>query len=283
MPPSLRQLKSRIQSVENTKKIMRAMEMVSVTKLKRVEGPLSFAKDYAIKLEELLTKISTQQKEKIHPLLSVRQMPAKGLFVVVSSDTGLCGNYNNRIIDFAHTFIRQTNLSDVEVFPIGKKAQNYFRKNNFLIQHGFTDFFGRFSHEKARVITDQLLSRYIKEDIEIYLIYTHYISSAKWQPQVEKLIEPPETNAQPLDYIVEPNLNHVVTQIIPQMVLAKIRRILLDSFCSEHSARAIAMRMANDNAKELIGQLILLRNKLRQASITKEVIEIISSAEALKG
>ncbi len=284
MPPSLRQLKNRIQSVENTRKIMRAMEMVSVTKLKRVEGPLRFAKAYSHKLEGMVNRLAAVPEDYQHPLLTPRKDAPGVIVCVLTSDTGLCGNYNNRITEFADRFIREQSNKQIQLIAIGKKGYNFFRKRNHTFLKTYLDLYGRFSQEAALRISADLKEIYINNpQSELYIAYTHFVSGSKLEPTLERFIEFNPDEKQIQTYLIEPNPQRIFDELMPQYILAKVRRILLDSFLSEHTARTVAMKMANDNAKELLEQLTLLRNKIRQASITTQVIEIISAAEALKG
>ena len=295
MSQSLRQIKSRINSTQNTKKIMRAMEMVSVSKLKKVQGPLHFSRRYFLKLDQLLRRLASNRENRVHPFLNRKANAQKAILFVVAADTGLCGTYNNRMLDAAAKFLKeQKTKKEVQVIVVGKKAVNYFRKIGQPVLKSYIDLYGRFSGELAQKITADLYALCVENpQMDIFLAYTYFRSALRLQPTVENLISlesshPQEGHAnlqagKSVEYIIEPDIARVWDVLIPEYIQAKVRRVLLEAFTSEHSARVVAMKQATDNAKELLDILILLRNKLRQYSITKEVIEIISASEALKG
>ena len=284
MSQSLRQIKSRINSTENTKKIMRAMEMVSVSKLKKVQGPLNFSRKYFLKLDQMFRRLASTQENRVHPFLSKKENFSKIILFVVTSDTGLCGTYNNRILALAEQFWQEQASKEIQLMVVGKKGLNYFRKKEVVISKIYLDLYGRFSGELAQKISSDLYHLCAADpQLEIFFAYTQFKSALRLQPIIEKLFEFQGSLEKQIQYIVEPNPARVWEDLMPEYVQAKIRRVLLEAFTSEHNARVVAMKQATDNAKELLEILVLLRNKLRQYSITKEVIEIISAAEALKG
>ncbi len=284
MSQSLRQIKSRINSTENTKKIMRAMEMVSVSKLKKVQVPLHFSRKYFLKLDQVFRRLASNQENCVHPFFSKRENSSRVVLLVVTSDTGLCGTYNNRILALAAQFWGEQAQKGIQLMTIGKKGLNYFRKQGAIILKSYVDLYGRFSGELAQRIAADLYRLCAADpQLKIFFAYTQFRSALRLQPTLEKLFESDVHSGGPLQYIIEPSPARVWEDLIPEYIQAKIRRVLLEAFTSEHSARVIAMKQASDNAKELLEILVLLKNKLRQYSITKEVIEIISAAEALRG
>lgn len=290
MSQSLRQIKSRILSIQNTQKIMRAMEMVSVSKMKKTEGPLRLARNYFSKLDQLFGRLVSLDENRVHPFFKKASSGAAGknVLCLFSSDTGLCSTYNNRIFDVTQQFLEQQAQKNFHFIAVGKKGFNYLRKKGFPAASAYLDLYGRFSSELADKVSAEVQRLFSSEEIgEVYFAFTRYKSAMRLQPAVEKLISVPvSSSSAPLpavDYIVEPNALRLWEVFFPEYIRAKVRMALLESFMSEHSARTVAMKQATDNAKELLEGLILLRNKIRQYSITKEVIEIISSAEALKG
>ena len=284
MSQSLRQIKSRIASTENTKKIMRAMEMVSVSKLKKVQGPLHFSRKYFLKLDQIFRRLASNKENRVHPFLNRNKKSSRILLCVVTSDTGLCGTYNNRMLEAAGRFWEEHAAQEIQVIVVGKKGLNYFRKEGAVVSKNYLDLYGRFSGELAHKISADLYRLCAADpQLEIFLAYTQFKSVLRLQPTIERLFEFEGGSEKPVEYIVEPNAARLWEDLIPAYVEAKIRRVLLEAFTSEHSARVVAMKQATDNAKELLETLVLLRNKLRQYSITKEVIEIISASEALKG
>ena len=289
MSQTLRQIKSRISSTENTKKIMRAMEMVSVSKLRRIENSLKPSQNYFFKIDRLFHRFAGKKENSEHPIFKKITDARRIVACVFTSDTGLCGAYNNRILDLTRQFTGQLpSGKELQFVAVGKKGFKSLRQKEYPVLKSYCDLYGRFSAELADRISSDLYDIFISgEDLRIVLIYTRYKSALRLEPVVEELIDintpPASPNESPIEYIVEPDAGRVWEDLLPEYVWAKIRRAMLEAFMSEHSARIVAMKQATDNAKELLEALVLLRNRIRQYSITKEVIEIISSAEALKG
>src|SRR3989338_11302273 len=289
MSQNLRQIKSRINSTENTKKIMRAMEMVSVSKLRRIENSLRFSQNYFHKLDQLFHRLTGKKENREHPVFKRTSDARRILACVFTSDTGLCGAYNNRILDLTKKFTGQLpSQKELQFVAIGKKGFKSLRQKEYPVLKSYLDLYGRFSGKLAEGISSDLYNIFTSEsDVRIVLIYTRYKSALRLEPVVEELIDLTNPvnnpNESSIEYILEPNASRIFEDLLPEYVRAKIHRAMLEAFMSEHSARIVAMKQATDNAKELLETLVLLRNRLRQYSITKEVIEIISSSEALKG
>ena len=284
MSESLRQIKNRIRSIENTKKLTRAMEMVAAAKLKPLENQLRAARRYSLKIESLLYNLLAQGMSLKHPFLEEREEKQRLTLCLVTSDTGLCGSYNHTIIRAAENFLSGQKIDKVNLVAIGKKGYNYFKKRNFTIASAYTDFRGRYSDEALEKIIECLTGMFLNgQTDEIYIAYTRFESSSRQTPVLEKFLNIQPKAGTSIEYLVEPARKAVVEDLITAHSNAKIRNILLDSFISEHSSRVMAMGEATDNAKELLEELILFRNKVRQASITRDIMEIVSAAEALKG
>lgn len=289
MSQNLRQIKSRINSTENTKKIMRAMEMVSVSKLRRIENSLKFSQNYFLKLDQLFHRLSRKKENHEHPIFKRNSNAQRVVACVFTSDTGLCGAYNNRILDLTRKFNEQLPSGQtLQFIAIGKKGFKSFRQKEHSVLKSYLDLYGRFSRELAEGISSDLYNIFTSgSDVRVVLIYTRYKSAVRLEPVVEELIDLNNSSGHSkessIEYILEPNALRIWEDLLPEYVRAKIHRAMLEAFMSEHSARIVAMKQATDNAKELLETLTLLRNRLRQYSITKEVIEIISSSEALKG
>lgn len=283
MLQSLKTIKRRIRSVENTKKITSAMEMVSGAKLKKSETVLRAGNAYFLKLEAMLKNLLCGIDAAAHPFLEQRPKNNIGL-CVITSDTGLCSTYNDNIIRLSEQFIRGLGKEKIKLITVGKKAFSYFKKHDFSVLHSYVGLQGVFSQrvcdEIANVFTRLFLS---KEVDEVFVSYTRFISAFKYKPVLEKFLNIERAKAEEIEYILEPSRERILEELIPRYVSAKMRAILLNAFTSEHSARMIAMKAATDNAAEMINSLTLLRNKARQASITKEIIEVSSAAELLKG
>lgn len=280
---SLRQIKNRIRGIESTKKITRAMEMIAASKLPRVKDTLFVTRPYQSKLESLLANLIAGREDISHPLLEQRVGKEQAILCVITSDTGLCSTYNQKVINAAEDFLNRHNSRQVKIIAIGRKGYNYFRKRQFEIPNSYLGLQGRYSDDITskivKVLTDLFLS---PATDEIYVAYTKFKSALRSEGVVEKLLSVECPPAPPVDYILEPDITGILASLITRYFFMKIKLILLESFVAEHSARMLAMRTATDNAEELMEDFILLRNKARQTAITKEIIEVTSTVEALR-
>lgn len=284
MSQSLKQIKNRIRSIENTRKVTSAMQMISATKLSRMDGYLSQNRPYALRLSALLDKLLQGRPGFLNPFLNKRATKGQILLCVVTSDNGLCGVYNNNIIRLAEEFISRYERSKVKLVIIGKKGYAYFRNYKEAILHTYMGLNGKYSDKVSQEICKALCQVFLTGDVdEVYIAYTRFKNALTNKAVVEKFLNIDSKDAQEIDYILEPNEARILEELIPEYLLARARLMLLEAFTSEHACRLMAMKTATENAKELLDNLVLLRNKVRQASITREIIEIVSAAEALKG
>ena len=284
MIQNLRQIKSRIKSIENTKKITRAMEMVAAAKLNRVKARFYAFHTYFSKLETILKNAMADLQTYGHPLLKIRTDVKRTLVCIITSDTGLCSAYNHNIINAADEFLKSYDKKRIRLITIGKEAYSYFKPREYIIENSYLGLGGRYSQKLSTEIFDYLTDMFLNGAAdEIYIVYTYFSSSLRHVARIEKLLNIEIESQDQKFYIFEPDLKIVSDKLIPSYLLNKISFILLSSFTSEHSARMFAMKIATDNAEDLIDTLTLLRNKVRQGVITKEVLEIAMSAEALKG
>ncbi len=284
MSQQLRQLKSRIRSIEGTWKVTRAMEMVSMSKFKSLETPLLMSRTYFAKLDSIFNNLIAVEENASNAYFKPRTQGALGL-VVITSDTGLCGTYTDEVLTQAEEFMAKHPGRDVKLYVYGRKGASHFRKEGIAVHQFFPGVHGRLTSTFHREISDAVLADYdAKVLAEVHVCYTVFKSAMKHIPTTEKFLNI-ECKAVKTDgsFIIESGSKGILPDVLPMYLSNRIRLMMLESFVSEHSARMVAMKSSKDNAKELMGDLILLRNKIRQATITKEVIEIISSAEALKG
>ena len=204
--------------------------------------------------------------------------------MVVTSDTGLCSTYNNNIIKIAKEFADKIGKDRVKIITVGKEAFSYFKREEYNLANSYLGLHGKFSEEIATDVTKTLTNIFLtKEADEAYVAYTHFSPNLRHKPVVEKFLAIEYKRKERQYYILEPGKDEILNELISKYLLDKVRVILLDSLTAEHSARMLAMKLATDNADELIDTLTLLKNKARQAAITKEVLEIAMSAEALRG
>ena len=284
MIQSLKTIKNRIRSTENTKKVTAAMEMVSVSKLNRIERNLLALRPYVTALNSLMHNLINSCDNPVHSFLAEKTPLNKICLCVITSDSGLCGAYNNNIIRVAEQFINSRGREKVDLVCVGRKGFNYFKRSNFNILNTYIGMNGRFSEKVCAGITDNLVSLFVSgAETQVYIAYTHFKTALVNEPKVEKILHIESESKTKTEYILEPDMEAVLNEIIPKYISMKIKLIILEAFTAEHSARTLAMKTATDNAKDLLQGLVLLRNKVRQANITQEIMEIISSSEALKG
>lgn len=284
MAETLREIKNRIRGVGNVNKITHAMEMVSIAKLKPIKSQLANAKPYFLKIEKLFKDLLVAEGASLkHPFFEKRQGTGKRAVCVITSDTGLCGNYNYAVIRMAEDFINKLGREKTLLVSVGRKGFNYFKRRGVNSAFVFTELKGHYSQEICakilKTLTDIFLS---KEADEVYLAYAHFESASRHRPVIEKLLSIDLEPGEKVKYIFEPDFASILEELIPEYIFHKMRLILLNSFTAEHSSRVIAMGEATQNADNLLEELVLLRNKVRQANITREILEIISSVEVMR-
>jgi F-type H+-transporting ATPase subunit gamma len=285
---TLRDLRRRIRSVEGTQQITRAMEMVAAAKLRKAQTRLESARPYASKMQAMLDNLVPKAASLTHPLFEKREVKKVGL-VVITSDRGLCGSYNNNVIHATDKFLRKYQKDQVVLTVVGRRGHSYYSRRPWEIAKKYLGLGGTMDLVQVRNITNYLvdLFRSGKAD-EIYLIYTKFISVVTYKVTMEKFLNiESEAKARggerSVDYIFEPNPQQIFSSLLPSYCLTRIQMALAEAFASEHGSRMLSMGAATKNAEEMIQHLTLVRNKLRQASITKEMLEITTGAEALKG
>jgi len=260
------------------------MEMVSIAKLKRAQAAFEKSGKYIFKVEALLKNVLSSSEKISHPFFEERTDKKNILLCVIASDTGLCGPYNHSIIRATESFLKDYQQDKVRIVAVGKKAFIHFKRKGFNVSHSYVGLNGRFSSEicgkMLKIFIDMFLS---KEVDEVYAAYTSPQTASRRKPVIEKLLNIDMPKIKKIEYIYESTMGSILDDLAPLYLSNKIKAIMLNSFTSEHQARAIAMGEATENATDLLSSLILMRNKVRQANITKEMLEIISSAEALKG
>lgn len=280
---NLRQIKVRIKSIENTRKITRAMEMVSASKLSKIKASFYSIKPYLGALETMIHDLLSDSPGLKNELLQKREHVKNSLLCVVTSDTGLCGAYNNNILKYAEKFIKELR-GDVSIIAVGKEAYSHFQKKGFKIKNSYLGLYGRYSSKISDTIARDLVDLFIRHEAdEVYVVYSHFSPSLRHVPTTEKLLNIESNEKSRNYYTFERSAQSILDSLLPKYISYKFCAIISEAFTSEHSARMLAMKTATDNAQDLIEQLTLARNKARQFAITKEVLEIAASAEALKG
>lgn len=280
-------LKRRIRSVRNTMQVTRAMKMVSAARLRRSQERIFAARPYAQRMMDVLRSLAARANPEAHPLLEVR--PENRIeIVVVSSDRGLCGSFNTNICKAAAAFCAKLGKAEVEIDVVGKKAREYFKRRRYDVRREWIDVLRSLDYADASVIGDGLVERYVGKEIDAaYVVYNEFKSAIAQLPVVEKLLPIPQEEVDSgggsltEDYIYEPSAKRLFDALLPLYVNVEVFRALLESAAAEHAARMTAMDSATSNAKELIETLTLRMNRVRQASITTEIIEVVSGAQAL--
>ena len=282
--PSQREIRRRIGSVRNIKQITRAMQFVAASKLKRAQDATLQSRPYADKIDEVLADLASVLGEEEHPLLAVRAEGARAI-VLLTTDRGLAGSLNTNTIRFTAQLITEHG-GDLRVVTVGRKGQGAMRRARVPIAASFDGYGDRPSFASvvplARLLTDDYLAGTYSV---IDLVYPRFISTLTQRPVVDRLlpVEPSDTAAQGIpgrQFIFEPTPDAVLRQLLPRYVATRVYQAVLELTASEQSARMVAMKNATENAQELIEDLTLTYNKVRQANITREMIEIATGAEA---
>ncbi len=297
---SLRDIKRRIRSVENTQQITKAMEMVSAAKLRRAQSVVTSGRPYDQLLKGAMRELASSMESVPHPYFEEREVN-NVVLVVVTSDKGLCGAFNSNVIRRAEGFLKE--YEGCKLILLGKKAYDYFvrrRPDDIVLKR--TNLGARVDQASAREISRSLSDLFLSRQFdEVHLMYTTFISAMRRYIVAERFL-PIEREAPPArteagtgegqgeaaiasqrhDFIFEPGSEEMLAQLMPSYAVSRIYMMLAESFASEHGARMIAMGAATKNADEMIDRLILTRNRVRQATITKELAEIVGCTEALK-
>lgn len=291
--PSLKEVKNRITSVISTQQITKAMKMVAAAKLRKSQERIQQMRPFAQKLSALLQNLSAAQVDSDGDnWYSVVREEKKILIIAVSSDRGLCGSFNSNIFKGVNRVIEEKYASQfakghVTVLTIGKKSSDYFSKRKCTVHGDFTLLFSALSFENVSRAAQFVMEAYQHGKYDkVELVYNEFKNVATQILRVEQFlpIVPPQTNtkAQVVDYIYQPDQEVIITSLIPQSLKVQLYKAVLDSNAAENGARMTAMDKATENAGELLKQLRLTYNRTRQAAITKEILEIVGGAEALK-
>lgn len=283
---TLRDIKRRIKSVKNTQQITRAMKMVSAAKLRRAQEDIVAARPYSDKIKSIVASLAGGVTE-THPLIS-KAPNGKIELVLLTSDRGLCGGFNTQLIRMAERFIREkSDSAEISLNVIGRRAFDHFKSRGLKITKMRLFGGSRPTIASAREVASEIIDRYLKDESgEVYIIYSEFKSALTQKPTAEKLlpITPAEDKKESLaGFLFEPSVEAVFESLLPKYVEVCVLRAMLENAASEHGARMTSMDSASRNAADMIGSLTLKYNRVRQAAITKELMEIIGGAEALKG
>jgi F-type H+-transporting ATPase subunit gamma len=284
--PSLIDIRRRVRSVKNTQQITKAMKMVSAAKLRRAQEKALAARPYAKMLQQMLANVAEAAAQagdaETHPLLAVR--PEKRiLLVVLTADGGLAGGFNSNLIKLAHKFANEHKENDLSFELIGRKGRDYFKKRFPNIAGEHLDVFRNVKFESAEKIVQAIIDRFVKGEIDSVYLFVNEFKSVMSSTIAQTRLLPIEVpkSATPIDYIYEQPPEEILKSLLPRYLNVQIYRALLESAAAYLAARMTAMDAATRNADDVIDKLTLYMNRVRQASITREIIEVVSGAAAL--
>jgi len=294
--PSLKEVRNRIKSVTATQQITKAMKMVAAAKLRKAQDAIVKLRPYSLKLSQIITNLTQSDADSEELKLFSQKRPIKKvLIVVITSDRGLCGSFNSSVLKYVNQLINEKyaehySEGNITVLPLGKKAYDYFlKKKNVEIIDVFYNVFANLKFIEAKKIAEFIMQSFKNKEFDIVEVVfnefknvvTQIVKNEQFLPILPKIAEQskmPKT----IDYIFEPNKEAILDDLIPKSIKVQFYRYLLESNASEHGARMTAMDKATENAGELLKELRLTYNRTRQAAITKEILEIVGGAEALK-
>jgi len=286
--PSVRDIRRRIRSVDNTAKVTNAMSLIAASKMRRAQSNVLEGRPYSAKIQEVIANLAAQpmdDPDESQPLLAVRTVE-KSTVLMISPDRGLCGGLHANLNRRVGQFILEQQVP-VQAIAVGRKGRDFMARTNQDLKATFTDLGETPLLIDTQAISHMVIDSYCEgETDEVYLAYTNYVSTMTQEPVIEKLlpIAPAElTSAQSVGYIYEPGNLAVLQNLLPRFVEMQIYHAILEAIASEQSARMVAMRAATDNASELASDLTLTMNKLRQESITNELLDLIGGQIALEG
>jgi F-type H+-transporting ATPase subunit gamma len=288
--PSLIDIRRRVRAVRSTQQITKAMKMVSASKLRRAQARIINARPYANQALRLMSSVARRVDPEAHPLLRETENPgAPPLLIVISADRGLCGSFNGNVIKRASSFVQDTPDHQVAMALVGRKGRDFFVRRKVDVRYEVVNVFQHVKYEDAQAIAKMAIEAFTEGRVgSVYLLYNEFKSVMQQNVIVERLLPIPRLTPEnggvegPLvDYLYEPSADEILTTIVPRHVEIQTYRALLESAAAEHAARMTAMDAATRNAQEMVDKLTLYMNKVRQAAITREIIEVVSGAQAL--
>ncbi len=293
---TLRDIRRRITSVKSTQQITRAMKLVAAAKLRRAQERILEARPYSYKMGEVLSDLALRSPRELHPLLATREIRenetgSRKMLLVISGDRGLCGAFNSNIIRRSMDFLRGYQ-ADPEItltlMVVGRKVRDYYRRRGqYTVRSEYANFFDKLAYSHAAQIAQDLIRSYVEEEVdEVHLLYNEFKSVATQRVVVEQLLpiqpSPVPPDAAVVEFLFEPSAADILERLLPKHVEVQVYRALMESLAAEYGARMTAMENATRNASEMIDLLTIQFNKARQERITKELLEIVGGAEALR-
>jgi F-type H+-transporting ATPase subunit gamma len=291
--PSLLDIRRRIRAVKSTQQITKAMKMVAASKLRRAQDRIQQARPYAMQMQRVLNSLASRVDPSSHPLLDERQVPkarGRALMMVITADRGLCGSFNTNVIKAAGAFITENAARQVALGLVGRRGRDYYARRGFEVRYERINLFAGLRFDDAREIAAAAIEAFTGDEVDaVYLVYNEFKSVLQQRVVTTRLLPIPRLEiegtqppaAPPVEYLYEPAPAELFKHLLPNYVEVQIFRALLESNAAFFAAQMTAMDAATRNSGEMIDQLTLYMNKVRQAAITREIIEVVSGAEAL--
>jgi F-type H+-transporting ATPase subunit gamma len=289
MGAKLRETRRRIRSIESTKRITKAMELIAASRILRAQQMVKQSRPYAELITQVIQNVASQIDEVAHPMLEQRAEPSAAAIVVVTSDRGLAGAYNSNVLRTSEELVAKVRRAGLEpkLFVTGRKGISYFRFRERPVEQSWRGFSETPSYRDAKSVTDAVIGAFTSGAVdEIHLVYTEFASAMTQRPLARRLVpmvvEETTDRPGPLPlYIFEPSPQEIFAELLPRYVEARVYSAMLESAASEQASRRRAMSAATDNAEELIKILTRVANQARQSEITQEIMEVVGGAEAL--
>ena len=297
--PSLIDIRRRVRAVKSTQQITKAMKMVSSSKLRRAQERILRGRPYAAEMLRVFNSLATRTENSKHPLLNDDPQSGRTLLVVITADRGLCGAFNTNVVKAASHFMtdrKQTEgdarSREVALALVGRKGRDFFMRRGFDVKYEEVGLFQNPQWSHAQAIAKTCVEEFLAPDISsVYLVYNEFKSVIQQRIVIEKLLPIPRLEIkdeqgkaaealQGIDYLFEPDPEQLLQTLLPMHVAVQVAKALLESSAAEHAARMQSMDSATKNAKEMVDRLTLYMNKVRQAAITREIIEVVSGAQA---
>ncbi|MCH8837041.1 MAG: ATP synthase F1 subunit gamma [Candidatus Marinimicrobia bacterium] len=283
---SLKDIRRRIGSVKSIQQVTKAMKMVAAAKLRRAQNNMLNARPYARRVRQVLASLLPQIDRELLPVLQVRGQIGRSLIVVVTSDRGMAAGFNSTIIKAAQTLIDELGRDNVDLLCIGKKGRDHFTRRDYAVAASYVDFWSELSFDHAMEFGREIVSRYVNGSVDqVWVVFNQFVNVLRQEIKRERLLPLVVPEGEALDtseVLFEPSMEAVVDSLVPRHLNIQVWRYLLESFASEQAARMTAMENATNNAGEVIEDLQLKYNNARQAGITKEILDIVGGAEALR-
>jgi F-type H+-transporting ATPase subunit gamma len=290
--PSLLDIRRRVRAVKSTQQITKAMKMVAASRLRRAQERIQAARPFALAARRVISSLAARVDTSTHPLLDERKTPLAGgkvLLIVVTADRGLCGSFNTNVIKAASTFVVENPARRAVLGLVGRRGRDYFARRGFEVLLEEINFFGTLKFDHAKRIADTAIEAFTSGRVDgVYIVYNEFKSVISQRVDLDQLLPIPRAEiasddpaAAQTEYLFEPSAEEMFARILPRHVEVQVFRALLESNAAFYAAQMTAMDAATKNSAEMIEQLTLYMNKVRQAAITREIIEVVSGAEAL--